>query len=352
MGNYKTEVNNKAIDKLNKLVEVMPKYCQYYFHAKNLSLAPRTRLGYAEDIMLFLQYVKSLHVELNDVEIADIQVSYLNNIHPTDIDSFMSYLEYYEHNGEYHSNNTQGKKRKLAAIRELYKYLCKIELSSSNPALLVDTPKETIKKQVRALDIDEKIGLINEISSEKNLSNKALEMKRLLEGRDRAIVLLFLGTGIRVSELVGLNMDDIDYKHQFFSVPAKGGKYTQHFFNDEILVQLLTYVEDVRPTLNPADDEKALFISRRGTRISVRAVEVLVKKYSTRCLGDAKAISPHKLRSTYGTDLLSATGDIALVSENLGHADISTTKRYYMGQDIERLRKNKEFKIFREEPYE
>lgn len=345
MSDYKKNINSSALDKLNKVIKQLPDYCKYYFNAKSNTLAPRTRLAYAEDLEIFFYYLTQTFPEYTDIK--EIPISLLNSLKSTDIDDYMRFLERYEYKGNIYENNIQGKKRKLAALRELYKLFVKIDLSPTNPAQLVDTPKESsgIRKSIVRLETHEKVELIKEVSSEEGLSKKQLEMKRLLEDRDKAILLLFLGTGLRVSELVGLDVEDVNLDFQYLFVIGKGNKNKEHFFNAEVKDCLEYYLECVRPTLIKDKSEPAFFLSRRGTRLCVRSVEYLVDKYSRRN-ANVTTISPHKLRSTYGSDLLAATGDIALVSDNLSHSDISTTKRYYMAEDKERLRKNKDFNIF------
>ena len=145
--------------------------------------------------------------------------------------------------------------------------------------------------------------------------------------RDVAILTLLLGTGIRVSELVGLNVDDIDFKYNSFKVTRKGGAQAILYFSDEIKDALVKYLE-LRDTFKLPETEKALWISIQGKRMGVRSVENLVKKYA-RVSAPLKKISPHKLRSTYGTNLYYVTKDISVVAEVLGHKDVNTTKKYY-----------------------
>ncbi|MDD3862929.1 MAG: tyrosine-type recombinase/integrase, partial [Clostridia bacterium] len=153
--------------------------------------------------------------------------------------------------------------------------------------------------------------------------------------RDVAILSLFLATGIRVSELVGMNFNDIDFETNSFVITRKGGNKTVLYFSGEIKDALLKWLK-VRENLKKlSQNEKALFISLQNRRISVRAVENLVKKYA-KAISPLKNISPHKLRSTYGTNLYRATKDIYIVADVLGHRDVNTTKKHYaaISEDI------------------
>ena len=156
--------------------------------------------------------------------------------------------------------------------------------------------------------------------------------------RDLAIVTLLLGTGIRVSECVGLDVEDVDFKNDAIRVVRKGGSEMMIYFGDEVEQALLNYLED-RAAITPvAGHEHALFYSTQRKRIGIQAVENMVKKYA-REITTTKKITPHKLRSTYGTTLYQETGDIYLVADVLGHKDVNTTKKHYAAMDDSRRRK-------------
>ena len=146
--------------------------------------------------------------------------------------------------------------------------------------------------------------------------------------RDLALVTLLLGTGIRVSECVGLDLSDIDFSNNGLRIHRKGGYETIIYFGEEVEKALKDYLE-LREEITPIEGhENALFLSLQNRRITVRAVENLVKKYA-RTVTTLKKITPHKLRSTYGTALYEETGDIYLVADVLGHKDVNTTRKHY-----------------------
>ena len=148
---------------------------------------------------------------------------------------------------------------------------------------------------------------------------------------------LLLGTGIRVSECVGLDVDDVDFRNNGIHIIRKGGSESVVYFGDEVEKALLDYLE-VRETITPLPGhERALFYSTQRKRMGVQAVENMVKKYS-RMVTTSKKITPHKLRSTYGTALYRETGDIYLVADVLGHKDVNTTKKHYAAMDDQRRR--------------
>ena len=143
-----------------------------------------------------------------------------------------------------------------------------------------------------------------------------------------AILTLFLGTGIRISELVGLDNDSFDFEENSFIVTRKGGNRTILYFSDEVKYALQEYIAEKSNDPKVPKEETAFFLSMQYKRINVRTVEILVKKYS-KIVTPLKKITPHKLRSTYGTRLYNATGDIYIVADVLGHRDVNTTKRHY-----------------------
>ena len=155
--------------------------------------------------------------------------------------------------------------------------------------------------------------------------------------RDYAILSLFLGTGIRISECVGLNVEDIDFTQNAFNITRKGGSKVTLYFNNEVADALLQYL-DVRSKIkNLPEGENALFLSLQNKRINVRTVQILVKKYA-QIINPLKKITPHKLRSTFGTNLYRETNDIYVVASVLGHKDINVTRKHYAAitDDIKR----------------
>lgn len=155
--------------------------------------------------------------------------------------------------------------------------------------------------------------------------------------RNLAIFTLFLGTGIRVSECVGLNINDIDFSNNRIKIIRKGGKEDYVYFGDEVCEALQDYLAE-RYNIKAANGhEDALFLSIQKKRMSVQAIENLVNDYAKQ-ITTFKHITPHKLRSTYGTNLYRETGDIYLVAEVLGHNDVNTTRKHYAALDEDRKR--------------
>ena len=177
------------------------------------------------------------------------------------------------------------------------------------------------------IDADEVALLLDVVESGENLTARQQIYHEKTKKRDLAILTLLLGTGIRVSECVGLDLDDVDFKNNGIKIHRKGGAEVIVYFGDEVRQALLGYMEE-RNQIEALDGStNALFLSLKKSRINVRSVENLVKKYA-KLVTSLKNITPHKLRSTYGTALYRETGDIYLVADVLGHKDDNTTKKH------------------------
>ena len=256
----------------------------------------------------------------------------------------MEYLKLYETPAErkntspMNTNGLLGLKRKLSALRSFYGYLFRQEMIKTNPTVLIDMPKIHEKTIIR-LDTDEVAILLDYIENcGDKLSGKALSYYKKTRERDLAIVTLLLGTGIRVSECVGLDVEDLDFRNNGIRIVRKGGNEAVVYFGPEVEEALRNYLE-IRKGITPcAGHEHALFYSIQRRRMTVRSVEDLVEKYAS-AVTTTKKITPHKLRSTYGTALYRETGDIYLVADVLGHKDVNTTRRHYAAMDDERRRR-------------
>lgn len=167
---------------------------------------------------------------------------------------------------------------------------------------------------------------------EQTLQGKALAYYKKTKERDLALVTLLLGTGIRVSECVGLDVEDIDFRNNGIRIIRKGGNEAIVYFGEEVERALKNYLEIRRGITPVTGHEHALFYSTQRRRMTIRSVENLVEKYAS-AVTTTKKITPHKLRSTYGTALYRETGDIYLVADVLGHKDVNTTRRHYAAMD-------------------
>lgn len=327
----KRDLQNRL--KMAKYTEKLPDFCFDYFIGIENNTSSLTRYNYSMDIYIFFNYLANFVFKKNENEIT---LNDLDTLKARHIEQYLSYLSYYELDGKLYKNDEKGKARKLAAIRSLFKYLFNHDMINSNVASKISTPKLHTKEIIR-LENDEVARLMNAVESPNEFSQRQKEYNKNTFERDNAIITLFLGTGIRISELVGLNLESFDFSQNAFLVTRKGGNQTMLYFSQEVALALKTWLEK-RATLNLPPEEKAMFISLQNRRISVRAVENLVKKFA-QIASPLKKISPHKLRSTFGTNLYKETKDIYIVADVLGHKDVNTTKKHYAAIS-EEMRKN------------
>lgn len=271
------------------------------------------------------------------MDIKEITLSHLDQLQVTDLEEYMEYLKYrFNEKNQEIVNKERGIMRKISSLKSFYNYYYHREMIKNNPAALVSLPKLHEKEIIR-LDVDEVAKLLDEVETGESLTEKQKQFHNRTKIRDLALLTLLLGTGIRVSECVGLDLDDLDFKNGGIRIHRKGGKEVTVYFGVEVEDALLDYMEERQDMLPVSGHENALFLSLQMKRMSVRSVENLVKKYA-KIVTPLKKITPHKLRSTYGTTLYQETGDIYLVADVLGHSDVNTTKKHYAALDDARRR--------------
>lgn len=303
-------VEKRDLDNLKelneKLLPELPTFCNAFFLGVEQTTSPLTRLGYARDLQIFFNYLVTETATFNGRDIAGLEKEDLNQVTIDDLEMYMSYLTHYQKDGKSYTNGEQGKMRKMATLRSFFKYFYRRGDLKENILTKIDLPKLHEKNIIRLND-DEVAKLI------------ALAAKN---PRDEMIVTLFLLSGIRVSELVGLDYGDIDLESKTFLITRKGGKRTILHMGQQLHDKFAEYFQ----TTEFAKDTP--LFTKCGHRLSVRAIQNIIQKYA-RQAAPLKKISPHKLRSTYGTNLYKATGDIYVVADVLGHKDINTTKKHY-----------------------
>lgn len=335
---YHEQTDMDNIRKLREVLKTLPDFTRDYFRAVEPTTSTKTRISYAYDIRIFFQFLLSENPSLREKTMKDLQVSVLDQVKPVDIEEYLEYLKLYDSTNEKtHTNGERGLKRKMSSLRSFYSYYYKRQAIETNPTLLIDMPKLHDKNIIR-LDAGEVSALLDYIEHcGDTLTGQKKAYYEKTKLRDLAIVTLLLGTGIRVSECVGLDVEDIDFRNNGIRLVRKGGSEMVVYFGSEVEKALKSYLE-AREAIIPLDGhEHALFYSTQRRRIGVQAVENLVKKYS-HAITTTKKITPHKLRSTYGTALYQETGDIYLVADVLGHRDVNTTKKHYAAMDDARRR--------------
>lgn len=334
---YHEQKDVENILHLREVLTTLPPFCRDYFRAIDTTTTTKTRISYAYDIRIFFQFLLDENPAFKDYKMTDFTVDVLDQIKALDLEEYQEYLKVYQAGDKTETNGERGLKRKISALRSFYAYFYKREMIETNPTVLIDVPKIHDKSIIR-LDTDEVALLLDYIEhcGDQLTGQKRVYYEKTKE-RDLAIVTLLLGTGIRVSECVGLDIEDVDFKNNGIKVTRKGGNEMVVYFGPEVEKALKRYIE-VRENIIPLEGhEHALFYSAQRRRIGVQAVENLVKKYASQ-ITTTKKITPHKLRSTYGTTLYQETGDIYLVADVLGHKDVNTTKKHYAAIDDARRR--------------
>lgn len=333
---YHEQVNIDNAIKLREKIKELPSFCGDFFRGIEPTTSSRTRISYAYDLGIFFDFLHENNPLCSKVPIREIPLSYLDMIKPLDIEEYLDYLKYYIKDGMEHTNDERGKARKLSSLKTFYNYFYLKQMIETNPVLFVKMPKIHEKNIIR-LDIDEVAMLLDSVEQGDKLTKSQQTYHNKTKTRDLAMMTLLLGTGIRVSECVGLDINDIDFKNGGIKIRRKGGNEVIVYFGEEVEIALLNYLEE-RETIEAVEGhQNALFLSLQKKRINVRSVENLVKKYS-KTVTQMKNITPHKLRSTYGTSLYRETGDIYLVADVLGHKDVNTTKKHYAAIEDERRR--------------
>ena len=325
--------------RLRSVLNTLPPFAKDYFRAAEPTMSARTRISYAYDIRVFFNFLMENNPVYKNYTMDQFTAHDLEKLEPVDIEEYQEYLKVYENKDKRQITNTEkGLARKMSALRSFYGYYFRHRIISRNPTLLVDMPKLHEKAIIR-LDADEVAMLLDYVDhGGDRLTGQRKVYYEKTKTRDLAILTLLLGTGIRVSECVGLDIQDVDFKNNGIKVTRKGGNEMVVYFGEEVENALKTYLFTTRKAAAALPGhEDALFLSTQRKRMGVQAVENMVKKYAKEITPNKK-ITPHKLRSTYGTALYKETGDIYLVADVLGHKDVNTTRKHYAAIDENRRR--------------
>lgn len=334
---YYQQKDIENIKKLREMMKELPPFCTEFFRGIEPRTSTRTRIAYAYDLSVFFDFLKKENPVFAKMERMDFQLEQLDQITVTDLEEYMEYLKY-RFNEQNHEimNQEGGIMRKISSLKSFYNYFFRTEKLTTNPAALVRLPKLHDKEIIR-LDVDEVALLLDAVEQGEGLTEKQKTFHKRTRLRDLALLTLLLGTGIRVSECVGLDINDVDFKNGGIHIHRKGGKEVTVYFGSEVENALQDYLDERFGIIPEEGSEQALFLSIQRKRMNVRSVENLVKKYA-HIVTPLKKITPHKLRSTYGTNLYRETGDIYLVADVLGHSDVNTTKKHYAALEDERRR--------------
>ncbi len=334
---YHEQEDIENTKRIRGILKELPPFCTDFFRGIEPRTSARTRLAYAYDLKTFFDFLKQANPELKSKKLCDLPLSLLDEIKLMDLEEYMEYLKCYSTEKREDLMNTErGIMRKVSTVKSFYNYFYRTERIQNNPASLLQLPKIHEKEIIR-LDVDEVARFLDEVEDGECLTEKQKAYHAKTKLRDLAMMTLLLGTGLRVSECVGLNINDVDFRNGGLRIHRKGGKEVIVYFGAEVEYALQDYLNEREHIVPEEGSEEALFLSMQRKRINVRSVEKMVKKYA-QLVTPLKKITPHKLRSTYGTNLYRETGDIYLVADVLGHSDVNTTKKHYAALEDERRR--------------
>jgi len=326
---YNAQKSKENIEKLRKILKELPSYSKDYFRAKETTTSIRTRVSYAYDLRVFYQFLQNSNPAIKKQELKEFTLYDLNQLTSSNIEEYQEYLKLYQTDNGQQTNSESGIARKISSLRSFMNYFYKKQLLDSNPSMLVDIPK-IHDKAIIHLEPDEIAILLDNVESYGTTisgHNRAYYEKTKL--RDLALITLLLGTGIRVSECAGLDLNDINFRDNSLRIIRKGDNEEILYFGEEVEKALRNYINGARTMIHAlTGHENVLFYSMQKRRMSVAAIEDIVKKYAGKSIPQ-KRITPHKLRSSFGTTLYQETGDIYLVADVLGHKDVNTTRKQY-----------------------
>lgn len=331
---YREEADAKRILQIRDITKELPQACSDFIRSIAVTTSTMTRLAYAIDLRTFFVFLQNERVSFADKKPVLYNDQDLERLTANDLTAYTEYLTYYFRSDDdsvpnkAYVNHELSIKRKLCTIRSFYDYLFKNQRIGSNVTELVPLPKVHEKPIIR-LSRNELVRILETAQTGNQMTHAQQRYQKITAKRDFAMLSLFLGTGIRVSECVGMNISDVDFENNAFIVTRKGGNQVVLYFSPEVADALADYIEERKKTEALPGHEDALFLSLQKKRITQRAVQNLVKKYASFAAPLKPKISPHKLRSTYATNLYNETGDIYLVADVLGHSSVDTTRKHY-----------------------
>lgn len=333
---YREEMDAKRIMQIREISRELPQSCGDFLRSIAVTTSTLTRLAYAIDLKTFFQFLHQERVFFAQKDIPLLNDSDLGSLTISDLTAYTEYLTYYLKYEEDDPsaaervlvNHDLAIKRKLCSVRSFYDFLFKNQRIGSNVTELVALPK-IHEKPILRLSKAEMMKMLSTAQDGAEMSKGQQRFQKITARRDFAMLSLFLGTGIRVSECVGINLDDVDMENNAVLVTRKGGNQVVLYFPPEVADALAEYLEERKQIEALPGHEEALFLSLQRKRITQRAVQMLVKKYAAIAAPLKPRISPHKLRSTYATNLYHETGDIYLVADVLGHTSVDTTRKHY-----------------------
>ena len=316
----------------------LPRFLRGYFAFLKGNVLPMTRLAYLHDVRFFFQYLID-ETDLTEAETTDkIKLSDLNNVKAVDVNLFIDYCRKYKVVEDkvvtYYTNDNKSLARKKSSVSVLFKYLYRDEMVDKNitdgfDPIRVPKPGE---REIKALQDDEVMIMLDAVTTGQGLTDKERTYWEKTKKRDKAILILFLTYGLRLSELQQLNVSSFQWGRGEFKIYRKRGKESIMPLNNSVTAVVHDYIDNERRPDSEVEDEHkdALFLSLQGKRMTERQIRELVKKYTSIALNTTRkgGYSPHKLRATAATSLIGRGNSIFDVAALLDHEQVTTTQLY------------------------
>lgn len=308
----------------SSILKQLPSFAQDFInHLAVINRSETTRRSYVYELRHFFKYILGTSKFETLPSISSFTLEHMASLSHRDIEAFLGWANTEGNNGP------RALARKQAAIKSLYRYMVREEMLVKDITLKLE-PITVKSKLPKALEPNEVAELTEVLEDGQGLTKGQLKYHNYTEKRDRAIMLTLINTGLRVSELCGINLSDINFNDSSISVVGKGEKDAKVYFNVQTSEIIKDYIDHERPRYNKPEND-ALFLSIQSKRISKNTVELIVKKYMKilASMGYNTAdFSAHKMRSTTATMLLRETENLALVQDYLRHSDPRTTRQY------------------------
>lgn len=353
---YRDKIEKEQKEAIARLLDVLPPYVTDYNVYKKSKIAVKTRREYLQDIHTFFLFLNSTNPCLNEKNMKEVPLEVLSSLKLEDFGEYENWLQDEDTGNGYNSPVTI--KRKKSSLRSFFDYLYASEKIDVNPVAKIEKGQVERKSRedIRVLSDDERALFLARFDEEferageklakakesVKSANKgvsaAIQMKPALVKRDKAIVYLFLGSGLRISELCAINCADIVPELGRINVIRKGEGLNKKklrtdyvLLGDEVMQVLMEYMEEYREMIGyDTNNYDALFLSSKHTRITPRAIELMVKDYTEKTLGKDCGVKPHTLRASFGSRYFERTGNILATSEVMNHASVDVTSQYYL----------------------
>lgn len=314
-------------EKIIKYCDILPECCHSFLLETGTEIAPSSRLAYARELSAFFDYLILSSPIFCELKKEDFTINEIKKITSQDISR---YLTAFKDRGQMERTIA----RKRAALSSFFGYLTKHKLIDYNPVLAAVKVKIHQSDEVIHIDIDEQLKLLNSVDTGANLDSKKQKYHNRYKLRDYALLLMLLDTGMRVSELNRINIEDVDFEDCSVVIIRKGGNIQTIYFSDETKDALNAYLEERTIKLHVLAKQDPLFATLKNERLSIRAIENLVKKYTSSSLpGIGNKLSPHKMRASFAMAYYEEEKDILALQRKLGHKNLAATNIYAKATD-------------------